>query len=201
MRTISLLILNRREIQSALLNLMTVLFFLLMSSFVYASQSANKIFLTKPKEISGKVSDDANKTLAGVNVTLKGTLTSVMTNENGIFYINVPDNNAILVFSHVGYVTSEVHVKDQDFINVTLTSDSKILGAVVVTGYSSQAIRDITGAVAIVDVKALTSVPNASFTQQLQGRVAGVTVTTDAAPGGDAIVRIRGLIPRPARSG
>ncbi len=78
-------------------------------------------------------------------------------------------------------------------LNVLLTDDMSTLNEVVVTGYSAQSRRDITGAVATVNTKGLLSVPATDVSQQLQGRVAGVTVRNDATPGGSATVRIRGF--------
>ncbi|MBC8154774.1 MAG: TonB-dependent receptor plug domain-containing protein, partial [Bacteroidetes bacterium] len=128
----------------------------------------------------------------GVNVSVKGTTRGVVTNANGEYSIQA-DNGVTLVYSFIGFKAQEVTVGNQTTINVTLVEEVSTLNEVVVTGYSAQSRRDITGAVATVSVKDLLSVPATDVSQQLQGRVAGVTVTNDATPGGSATVRIRGF--------
>ncbi|RYC68815.1 TonB-dependent receptor [Spirosoma sordidisoli] len=130
--------------------------------------------------------------IPGVNVSVKGTTRGVTTNASGEFSIPV-NNGQVLVFSFIGYKAQEVAVGNQTTINVTLAEDVSTLSEVVVTGYSAQSRRDITGAVATVNTKELLSIPATDVAQQLQGRVAGVTVVNDATPGGSATVRIRGF--------
>ncbi|WP_461100182.1 SusC/RagA family TonB-linked outer membrane protein [Spirosoma luteolum] len=142
---------------------------------------------------TGRVIGQSDATgLPGVNVSVKGTNRGVVTNANGEYSIPA-NNNAVLVYSFIGYKAQEVAVGSQTTINVTLAEDVSTLSEVVVTGYSAQSKRDITGAVATVNTKDLLSIPATDVAQQLQGRVAGVTVTNDATPGGSATVRIRGF--------
>lgn len=130
--------------------------------------------------------------IPGVNVSVKGTNRGVVTNANGEYSIPA-SNGAVLVYSFIGYKAQEVTVGNQTTINVSLNEDVSTLNEVVVTGYSAQSKRDITGAVSTVNTKELLSIPATDVAQQLQGRVAGVTVTNDATPGGSATVRIRGF--------
>lgn len=142
---------------------------------------------------TGRVTSQADGAgLPGVNVTVKGTTRGAVTNPNGEFSI-VATDDATLVFSFIGYKAQEVRLGNQTNIRVSLSEENATLNEVVVTGYSSQSRRDITGAVATVNTKELLSIPATDVSQQLQGRVAGVTVTNDATPGGSATVRIRGL--------
>ncbi|GAB3642257.1 TonB-dependent receptor [Spirosoma arcticum] len=142
---------------------------------------------------TGKVTGQSDGTgIPGVNVSVKGTTRGVTTNASGEYSIQA-DNGAVLVYSFIGYKAREVTVGNQTTISVTLTEDISTLNEVVVTGYSAQSRRDITGAVATVSTKDLLSIPATDVSQQLQGRVAGVTVTNDATPGGSATVRIRGF--------
>ena len=143
--------------------------------------------------VSGRVTDAQGEALPGVNVALKGTNRGTTTDAAGQYALNVPNTGGTLIFSFIGYVSREEVVGNRSTINLTLAADNKTLSEVVVTGYSTQQRRDITGAVASVDVKDLTVIPTTNFAQQLQGRVAGVQVGTDGQPGGDVAVRIRGI--------
>ncbi|QMU27325.1 SusC/RagA family TonB-linked outer membrane protein [Adhaeribacter radiodurans] len=144
--------------------------------------------------ISGKVTaSDTNEALPGVSIVVKGTSQGTVTDTEGNFKISVPNNQSVLVFSFIGYAAKEVTVGNQSAINVSLGVDAKALQEVVVTGYSSQSKRDITGSVATVDAQELTKVAAPNVAQQLQGRAPGVTVTTNNTPGGEATVRIRGF--------
>ena len=145
------------------------------------------------RKVTGRVTSKGEASaLPGVNVSVKGTTRGVVTDASGEYNISVP-NNAVLVYSFIGFKAQEVTVGNQSAINVSLTEDISTLNEVVVTGYSAQSKRDITGAVATVNTKELLSIPATDVAQQLQGRVAGVTVTNDATPGGSATVRIRGF--------
>ncbi|MGV3558932.1 SusC/RagA family TonB-linked outer membrane protein [Larkinella arboricola] len=144
--------------------------------------------------IRGKVIDASGSAIPGATVVLKGsTSVGTTTDADGAFTLNVPDGSTTLVVSSIGFVTQEITIGNQSQIQVTLQSDVKALSEVVVTGYSSQSRRDITGAVATVDTKELTKVAAPNVAQQLQGRVSGVTVTSNNTPGGEATVRIRGF--------
>ena len=144
------------------------------------------------RNVTGRVISKENTALPGVNVSIKGTTRGVVTDANGEYRIAVPAN-AVLVYSFIGFRAQEVIVGNQSAINLSLSEDISTLNEVVVTGYSAQSKRDITGAVATVNTKELLSIPATDVAQQLQGRVAGVTVTNDATPGGSATVRIRGF--------
>ena len=104
----------------------------------------------------------------------------------------------VLVYSSVGYVTQEIIVGNQNLagnqntININLSPDIQALAEVVVTGYSVDDRRETTGSVSIVEPADLTAVPSGNVEQQLQGRVAGVTVITNGQPGTTSQVRIRG---------
>ena len=142
---------------------------------------------------TGRVTAQADGTgIPGVNVTIKGTTRGVTSDASGNFQVTAP-NDAVLVISYIGFKSQEIPVGSKSVINVTLTEEVASLSEVVVTGYSAQSRRDITGAVATVNTKDLLSIPATDVSQQLQGRVAGVTVTNDATPGGGATVRIRGF--------
>lgn len=131
--------------------------------------------------------------MPGVNVLVKGTTTGVVTNADGGYSIALPDDDAVLVFSFIGYIPQEVAVGNRSTIDISLATDTKALEEVVVTGYTTQQKKDITSAVAVVSPKELLSVAATSVQQQLQGRAAGVFVTSSNVPGQGANVRIRGF--------
>ncbi|QHT71467.1 TonB-dependent receptor [Rhodocytophaga rosea] len=143
-------------------------------------------------QVKGKVTDETGQSLPGVNVLVKGTTNGTTTDSDGIYNLTAPDANSTLVFSYIGYATQEIAIGNRTTIDVTLTADIQSLSEVVVTGYSTQAKRDITSAVSVIEPKELLSVPATNLAQQLQGRAAGVTVGTDNTPGGGVAVRIRG---------
>lgn len=146
------------------------------------------------RKVSGRILDGTdNNGLPGVNIVVKGTQTGVTSDAAGRYAITLPAGRTALVISAIGFATQEVEVGNRSEINLTLQADIKTLDEVVVTGYGSQAKRDITGAVATVDTKQLLSVPATNLGQALQGRVAGVQVGNENAPGGGVMVRIRGF--------
>lgn len=148
---------------------------------------------SQQKKITGTVTDDKSKTpLPGVTVVIKGTNRGTATTPTGTFSIDAKTGET-LVFSFVGYTPKEVAVGDNTTMDVAISENIGNLNEVVVTGYGSQSKKDITGAVATVDVKKLLATPASNIGQALQGRVAGVTIGTDNSPGGNVMVRIRGF--------
>jgi TonB-dependent starch-binding outer membrane protein SusC len=145
------------------------------------------------RRVTGKVTALDGQGLPGATIQIKGSQTGVTSDANGGFGINVKSGNDVIVVSSVGYKSREIKVGTQSTVNVTLDEDVSALGEVVVTGYSSQQKRDITGAVSTIKTKDLISVPSADFAGQLQGRAAGVQVGQSGEPGAGVAVRIRGI--------
>jgi TonB-linked SusC/RagA family outer membrane protein len=143
--------------------------------------------------VTGRVVDENGSGLPGVAVILKGTTRGTSTDAEGSYRLNVPDGTGTLVFSFIGYANQEVPINNQSTINVSMTVDVQALQEVVVTGYTTQAKRDIIGAVSVVDTEDLLATPAPNVQQQLQGRVSGVTTTGTGQPGAGAKVRIRGF--------
>src|SRR5690606_37301627 len=144
-------------------------------------------------QVSGRVVSDQNEPLPGVNVLVKGTSQGTTTDVDGQFTLTVPDQNAVLVFSFIGYQTQEVTVGARTNINVTMASDTRTLDEVVVVGYGEMEKRDITGSVAQIKSEAIQAVPVYNVEQALKARAAGVQVTQNSGqPGGRIEVRIRG---------
>ena len=144
------------------------------------------------RRVTGKVTGDEGA-LPGINVVLKGTQTGTSTDANGDFAINVRGTAPVLVLSGIGFKTQEVAVGNRSTVDARLEDESTSLSEVVVTGYSTENRRDVTGAVSTVKPAQLRVVPSTNVEQQLQGRVAGVTVITNGQPGTSSQVRVRGF--------
>jgi TonB-dependent starch-binding outer membrane protein SusC len=144
------------------------------------------------RRLTGRVTDNGTG-LPGVSILVKGTSLGANTDANGNFSIADAPANATLVFSFIGYTTQEIAVGTRTVFNILMAADTKVLNEVIVTGYGSQSRKDITGAVATVDMKQVLAVPATNLAQAIQGRVAGVSVGTDNSPGGGVMVRIRGF--------
>lgn len=143
--------------------------------------------------VTGRVvsKDDANP-IPGVNVVIKNTSIGTTTDVEGNYALSAPED-ATLVFSFIGFQTMEVPVNSRQVIDVSLAGDTQTLEEVVVTGYSTQRKKDITGSVSIVEVDNLKSVPATSAEQALQGMASGVNVTRSGVPGAGTKIFIRGV--------
>jgi TonB-linked SusC/RagA family outer membrane protein len=142
--------------------------------------------------VSGVVSDENGNPLIGVSVKIKGTTQGTATDANGHFQLEAA-NDATLVFSYIGYENQEVAVNGQTTINVTMHTSATGLNEVVVVGYGTQKKSDLTGAVSSVSSKELQKRPAINIEEMLEGKAAGVKVSTNSGqPGGNTSVRIRG---------
>ncbi|MEZ4902433.1 MAG: TonB-dependent receptor [Spirosomataceae bacterium] len=144
------------------------------------------------RKVSGKVTS-VDGPVPGATILVKGSKLGTSADATGSFSINIAGANPVLVISAIGYETQEIAVGNQSVVNVSLKDDVNSLSEVIVTGYSVDKRRESTGAVSIVKTKDLTTVPSSSVDQQLQGRVAGLTVVTTSQPGSGSQVRIRGF--------
>jgi TonB-linked SusC/RagA family outer membrane protein len=147
------------------------------------------------KTVTGRVISIADRQpIAGATVQVKGTKLATQTLSDGTFSINSPKDNSIIVITVIGFEPAQIPVSGRSTIgDLTLTVSTTSLNDVVVTGYTSQKKKDITGAVAVVNVKDLKSVPGTSTESLLQGQAAGVTVVNSGQPGGYSNIRIRGI--------
>ena len=151
------------------------------------------IVTAQQRTVTGTVSTTDAGPMPGVNVVVQGTTIGAITSINGSYSLTVPGPGSVLVISSIGYVTQQVTVGTQTVIDVVLQPDVLALQEVVVTGYTIQRKRDITGAVGIVEAEKLQSVPVGNVSNQLQGKTSGVTVTGSGQPGSTSKVRIRGF--------
>ena len=144
-------------------------------------------------KVTGQVVDQNGEALIGATVRLKGAQSGVVTDFDGNFSIDAPSNGTLLV-SYVGYKDREFAIRGRANLNqIQLESDALMLDQVVVVGYGVQKKADLTGSVSIVNADELKRVSNSNISTMLEGKVAGVSVTSDGQPGADPTVRIRGI--------
>lgn len=146
--------------------------------------------------IKGKVVDtEKGEPVPGVSIVLKGAVRGTNTDAKGDYSITVPDANAILVFSFVGFEKQEVTVGNRTLLNVTLKADMNELNEVVVVGFGTQKKATVTGAISSVNTKELLQSPVANISNSLVGRMPGLfAVQGSGEPGADAsTLRIRGV--------
>ena len=171
---------NRRKILSG----SRKIFFAILAMFLSLSASAQQI------TASGQVLDAQKEPLIGVSVQEKGTSNGAITDLDGNFTLNVKQN-AILIFSYVGYKSQEVKAAQQ--MKITLQEDNEVLDEVVVIGYGSVKRKDVTTAISSVSTKDLDMRPIVSAGQAIQGKAAGVSVIQpNGTPGGEMSIRVRG---------
>jgi TonB-linked SusC/RagA family outer membrane protein len=165
------------------LSMMTILLFWIVSLTAYA-QSV---------QVSGKILDTTGFGLPGVTVLEKGTNTGTVTDVDGNYTITVSSSQATLVFSFVGYETQEIIVGNRTSIDLTLEESIGALDEVLVIGYGTQRERDLTSSISTIRPEEITRTPSPNAMQSLQGRVAGVQIVSNGAPGASPTVRVRGV--------
>ena len=144
-------------------------------------------------KVSGQVVDQDGEPLIGATIKLKNAQTGVITDFDGNFTIDAPANGTLVV-SYVGYKDREIAVRGRAIIEkIQMESDAMMLEQVVVVGYGVQKKADLTGSVSIVNADELKRTSNSNISTMLEGKVAGVQITSDGQPGADPSVRIRGI--------
>ncbi|WP_298733234.1 TonB-dependent receptor [uncultured Chitinophaga sp.] len=161
------------------------------------SEPATEFQQQQEVTINGRVVDNNGEGIPGVNIRLKSISTiGTTTNENGFFTLKVPSGqaNGTLVCSSIGYTATEVGINGRTNITVVLESDSKELGEVVVTAYTTQKKAQVTAAISTVATKDITSRPSANMFQALQGLAPNLTIQQNTAePGAALTLNIRGV--------
>jgi len=172
----------RQKIDCLAVRFCIAVFFVLISGTLFAQT-----------KVTGTVKNAKdNSPVAFATVTVKGTTVATTTSATGDFIINVPEGKNTLVVSSVGFDDSEVPIGNGT-VSVSLKEKVSSLDEIVVTGYTAQKKKSLTGSVAVVNVKDLKNVPAGSPEQMLQGKAAGVTVNTTGQPGSESNIRIRGI--------
>ena len=175
-----------------------------LSSFKKILRSIPKGFLlalfcagsvwAQERTVSGKViSADDGQGFPGVNIIVKGTTLGTVSDKDGKFSINAPSPESVLVFSSIGFASSEVVVGTQSVIDISLNVDVTSLSEVIVTGYGTQEKRDITSSISSISGAAIAKIPTGNALDALKGQIAGVDVLqTGGRPGQAASITIRG---------
>jgi TonB-dependent starch-binding outer membrane protein SusC len=148
--------------------------------------------LAQGTQVSGVVTSSTGEKLPGVTVQVRGTTTTTTTDANGRYTITAP-NDGVLVFALIGYKGAARTIASRPAIDVSLDPAVAVLDPVVVTGYTAQPRTSITGAASSANLESAQKQTSTSVLQALDGRVPGVTVESDGAPGSRSTVRIRGV--------
>lgn len=135
--------------------------------------------------VRGTVVDQTGESVPGASIQIKGGTQGTITDLDGKFSLNAPNKKSILIVSFIGYVTQELPVETAKPMSIILKEDTKTLDEVVIVGYQEVKKKDLTGAVAKVNMEDLLKTPASSFDQTLGGRIAGVNVSSgEGMPGG-----------------
>ena len=146
----------------------------------------------KQMKVSGTIVDENNEPLIGVTLIVKGASAGTVTNLDGNYTIQAPENGTLVV-SYIGYENQEIKVNKRSKIDVKMKPSAVALDEVVVTGYGSIRRSDITGSVASVSAESISKVAATSVTDALMGKMPGVQITTaDGALDAEVNIRVRG---------
>ncbi len=161
----------------------------------FSAITKTAVALLQVKTISGTVVDEENEPLIGVNIVVKGTATGTATDYDGTYSLDVPDEATTLLFSYTGYNTLEVDIDGRTEINVTLNTDVRALDEIVVTALGIERDKRTLGyATSKIEPDELTTNRSSKFMDVLQGKVAGVNVSSlGSGPQGSSKIRIRGV--------
>lgn len=150
-------------------------------------------FTLSAQTLKGRITTDAGKEIPGASILVKGTNIGTVANSSGEYSFNNLPKNATIVITSIGYIKQEISVGTKTVIDVTLLTDTRELGEVIVVGYGTQKKRDITGSVVSVTEATLKEVPAPDLLNTLKGRAAGVSIVSNGStPGSQASIRIRG---------
>ncbi|MBQ6978584.1 MAG: TonB-dependent receptor [Paludibacteraceae bacterium] len=159
---------------------------MMLSALLFVGMAA------QARVISGTVKDQTGETIISASVVVKGTTIGTVTDFDGNYSIDVPDDAKVLVFSYIGMKTQELNITGST-MNVVLSENSEVLEEVVVTGYGTTKKRDVVTSVASVGAEQLKDIPVTSAAEALQGKLSGVSVTTtEGSPDADVKIRVRG---------
>ena len=160
---------------------------------LYLFLSVTILYAQEKISISGKVTDaTSGEVLPGVTVVVKGTTTGIITDADGNYTIETA-GNGILSFSFVGMESQEVAINNRTTISIQLKEQSFSVDEVVVVGYGTQKVKDLTSSITTVKSDDLAKTPSGQAMQALQGKVAGLQVVSSGSPGNSPTIRVRGI--------
>lgn len=181
------------EAMTALLANTNLVYRLNDNNLVVLSEKGAMVVVNK---VTGKVTEENGQPMPGVSIKLKGSELGTQTGVDGKYILDIPDakaNNAVLVFSFVGYNTQEVPINGNAIVNIQLKAAPSSLNELVVIGYGSVKKKDLTGSVSVVNVDNAKKTASYDVAKLLQGQAAGVSVQGSGEPGGFVQIKIRGI--------
>ncbi len=151
------------------------------------------VVMAQTRTVTGTVVDDSTQApIAGVTITVKDAPQSAVTNQQGIFTLNVPTGGAVLLYSHISYASGEITVTSAETITIRMIKINTNLDEVVVVGYGTQKRSDLTGAIATVDMQKVADLPVSGIAEALKGTIPGLNVSGGSQrPGDNATLSIR----------
>jgi TonB-linked SusC/RagA family outer membrane protein len=169
---------------STLRHTIALTFLLLFSVFSYAQGGV---------KVTGKIADESGNPVDAATVAIKGAQGQAVTKADGTFEITVPSANATLIITHVGFAQTEFPLNGKSSVTISMAQNNSALEDVVVIGYASVKKKDVTGSVAGINQKDIRSRPVDNALQAMQGKVAGVDITSNERPGQVGSINIRGV--------
>ncbi|MFA5329891.1 MAG: TonB-dependent receptor [Prolixibacteraceae bacterium] len=154
--------------------------------------SVTILFAQNVQTIKGTVTDAKNESVPGASVLIKGTMQGTITDADGKYSIQAAPQ-AVLVFSFIGFETQEFEVNSRTTIDVQLKEQTIGVDEVVVVGYGTQKVKDLTSSISTVKSEELVKTPSGQAMQALQGKVAGLQVVSNGGPGNSPTIRVRGI--------
>ena len=165
-------------------NVILTISFLLFQTMLFSQSTIS---------VSGTVTDNENQPLPGASVVLKATTTGTQTDFDGNFILDNVPSNGVLIVSYIGYTSKEISINSQTSITISLQEDTQSLDEVVVIGYGTTTVKDLTSSITTVKSDELVKTPSGAAMQALQGKVAGLQVVSNGAPGSSPTIRVRGI--------
>ena len=158
------------------------------------TMTAASMFGQSNQTVSGTVTEKSTGYPAiGVSVLVKGTTNGTVTSVDGEYSLTNVPSNATLVFSYIGMLTQEITVSGQSVINVLLDDDTQNLEEVVVIGYGTSKVKDLTSSISTIKTDEIMKTPASQPMQALQGKVPGLQIVSSGSPGKSPTVRVRGV--------
>ena len=161
-------------------------------SIILSVKEASPVITQNDNKITGTIVDASGIPVIGANVMVKGTTNGTITDVNGRFILDVP-NDAVLEVSYIGYTTQVINVNGQNSLSITLKEDTQALDEVIVVGYGTQKKKDVAGSISSISTKDLNIQTSGNIQNLLQGRLSGVSVTTSGVAGEAPAIRVRGI--------
>lgn len=163
---------------------------------------ASTVSWSQARTVTGTVTDsETNESLPGASVVVKGTTKGVSTDINGKFSISISPTDKVLLVTYIGYDSKEVEIGAQNMLSITLTPKRTNLEEVVVVGYGTAKVKDLTSQITTVKGDELSKTPASQPMQAMQGKVAGLQVIASGSPGASSKIIIRGQGAFPGVSG